>query len=94
MGTGMFVASRILLIVFVLAPVIALAYALMAVAHLKPGVRAWLDAPLLNPLNHMFVSGNLTEEGLKYRRRAMLAMATSLLAWFASAGLDSDSPAA
>jgi hypothetical protein len=47
------------------------------VANRKPGLRLWHDAPdfgfnspwwLRNPFNHILVTGNLTDTGLKYRR--------------------------
>ena len=65
---------------FVVAPVAwvcAVIYMFKTVAHRKPGVALWRDAPVRNPFNHILVSDNLTTEGLKYRRKLLAA-----LLWF------------
>lgn len=86
--TTVLAVSRLLYLIGFLAPAVALIYIFMALAHLKPGVRLWLDAPLLNPLNHIFFSGNFTKDGLKYRRRVLIATVTFFLVWSAGIGLD------
>lgn len=88
-GTVILAASKGLLVVGFFAVVVALVYMFKAVAHLRPGVSLWFDAPLFNPLHHVLVPTNLTEEGLIYRRRAGLAIGLFILAWLVSVGLDS-----
>ena len=52
-----------------------LVYLFKTLACRRPGVRLWRDAPARNPFNHIFVSRHLTEEGLRCRRRLILATA-------------------
>ncbi len=81
-------ASQALGVVAVLSLVLALIYIVKAVGHVKPDVSIWLDAPFLNPFSHILVTRNLTEAGLKYRRRLLVAVATFFVAWSMMAGLE------
>jgi hypothetical protein len=53
------------------------------VANRKPGLRLWHDAPsfftaepwwMRNPFNHILVTENLTDAGIKCRRRLLYSM--------------------
>jgi hypothetical protein len=62
---------------------LAVFYMFKTVANRRPGLRLWHDAPTLfgaepwwmrNPFNHICVTDNLTEEGIRCRRRLIYAV--------------------
>lgn len=81
------------MIVAAIAWVLILVYMFKTVAHRKPGLGLWRDAPAMNPFNHILITANLTEEGLKYRRRlgvAVLAFVVPILFTIALAAVTGD----
>ncbi len=87
LGIGIFAAWGLVHVALIASIVFALTYVFKTVTHLKPGVRRWLDAPLLIPFGHVLITKHLSEEGLKYRKRLNVALTALFLTLLAGDGL-------
>jgi ABC-type glycerol-3-phosphate transport system permease component len=75
------------MIVVSIAWVLSIIYMFKTVANRKPGIALWRDAPAINPFNHILRSENLTEDGLKYRRRLVVSAAAFVIPILITLGL-------
>jgi hypothetical protein len=49
-------------------------YGIMAIRHVRPGLNRWGRDTLWNPANVLLSSNQLTDTGLRYRRKCFIAL--------------------